>query len=81
MKIISFEDVRNLGISPVHCYEWVSDMIANKKSAFLPAKTHMSMPGNIFCNVMPCLVGGLDKANWGGKGSHKISREEAIIRQ
>lgn len=56
MKIISFDNVRSLGISPEQCYEWVSEMIAHKKEAFLPAKTHMSMPGNIFCNVMPCLV-------------------------
>ncbi|SDK24198.1 ornithine cyclodeaminase [Sarcina sp. DSM 11001] len=56
MKIISFEDVSSLKISPVHCYEWVSEMISNKSSAFLPPKTHMNMPGNIFCNVMPCLV-------------------------
>ncbi len=66
MKIIAFEDVKSLGISPEQCYEWVSDMITNKKSAILPAKTHMSMPGNIFCNVMPCLIEGLDKSKWGG---------------
>ncbi|MBQ3277508.1 MAG: ornithine cyclodeaminase [Oscillospiraceae bacterium] len=56
MKIVSFDDIRSVGISPERCYEWVSEMIANKKDAFLPAKTHMNMPGNIFCNVMPCLV-------------------------
>ena len=48
MKVISFEDVRLLNISPEHCYEWVSEMIANKAEAFLPAKTHMNMPGNSF---------------------------------
>lgn len=56
MKIISFEDVKSLHISPVQCYEWVKEMIAHKEEALLPAKTHMSMPGNIFCNVMPCLI-------------------------
>lgn len=56
MKIISFEDIKSLNISPIKCYEWVSEMIENKKNAFLPPKVHMSMPGNIFCNVMPCLV-------------------------
>ncbi len=66
MKIISFDDVRSLHISPADCYEWVSEMIARKDQTFLPAKTHMNMPGNIFCNVMPCLVHGSADSNWGG---------------
>lgn len=56
MKIVSFEDVKSLNISPVHCYEWASEMIEHKKDSFLPAKTHMNMPGNIFCNVMPSMI-------------------------
>lgn len=66
MKIVNFEDVRSLNISPAHCYEWVSEMIANKAEAFLPAKIHMNMSGNIFCNVMPCLVPGLTGNKMGG---------------
>ena len=56
MKIVSFEDVRSLDISPIQCYEWASEMIVHKKEAELPPKIHMSMPGNVFCNVMPCLI-------------------------
>lgn len=56
MKIVSFEDIRELNISPVNCYEWASEMIAEKKNTFLPPKTHMNLLGNIFCNVMPGLV-------------------------
>ena len=48
MKIISFEDVNSLNINPVDCYNWVSEMILHKADAFLPAKTHMNMPGNVF---------------------------------
>lgn len=66
MKIISFDDVKSLNISPLECYQWVSEMILHKKEAFLPAKTHMNMPGNVFCNIMPCLVPGLNNANVGG---------------
>ena len=66
MKIVNFEDVKSLKISPTVCYEWVNEMIAGKEKAFLPAKTHMNMPGNIFCNVMPCLVSGIGDANMGG---------------
>lgn len=65
MKIISFEDVRALNISPMVCYEWASKMILHKEDRFLPAKTHMNMPGNVFCNVMPCILRMSDMA-WGG---------------
>ena len=65
MKIISFDDVRALNISPVSCYTWVSEMIAHKQDSFLPAKTHMNLPGNIFCNVMPSFVKNGEKL-WGG---------------
>ena len=65
MKIIDFENVKSLNISPKECYEWVSEMILHKKDAFLPAKTHMNMPGNIFCNVMPSLIH-VNGGNYGG---------------
>ena len=66
MKIIGFDEVRSLAISPSECYDWVSEMIENKQDSFLPAKTHMNMPGNVFCNVMPCLVYGVGQINYGG---------------
>lgn len=56
MKIISYDDIRALDIPPERCYEWVSEMILHKREAFLPAKTHMNMPGNVFCNVMPGII-------------------------
>ena len=66
MKIISFDDVRSLNISPITCYEWANEMILHKADAFLPPKTHMNMPGNVFCNVMPSLITGLTGSIWGG---------------
>ena len=65
MKIVSFEDVRSLNISPVLCYNWVSEMIKNKDKTNLPPKTHMNMPGNVFCNVMPCIINSAG-TNYGG---------------
>ena len=56
MKIISFDDVNSLNVNPVDCYSWVNEMILHKADAFLPAEIHMNMPGNVFCNVMPCLL-------------------------
>lgn len=66
MKIIGFEDIQSLNISPVDCYKWVCDMIVHKKDSYLPPKTHMAMPGNIFCNVMPCIIGKDCVSEWGG---------------
>lgn len=67
MKIVSFEDVKSLNISPVDCYEWVSEMILHKKDAILPPKTQMSMPQNVFCNVMPSILRMPESKNsWGG---------------
>lgn len=65
MKVVSFDDIKSLGISPKSCYEWVSEMIAHKREAFLPSKIHMNRPGNIFCNVMPCYISDHDRT-WGG---------------
>lgn len=73
MKIISFEDIRNLNITPQTCLQWVSDMIANKKEALLPAKISMKPVEKIFCNVMPCILKG-EKKQWGGENCHQISR-------
>ena len=56
MKIIGFETIKNMNISPERCYEWVLEMIEAKDKAMLPPKTHLNMPGNIFCNVMPSII-------------------------
>ena len=66
MKIITFEDVKALNISPESCYDWVNDMIAEKGETMLPAKIHLNMSDNRFCNVMPCLVPWKDGVTMGG---------------
>lgn len=65
MKIIDFDSIRSLGITPTDCYSWVDEMILHKDMAFLPAKTHMNLPGNIFCNVMPSILH-LPEGSFGG---------------
>lgn len=62
MKLITFDDIRNLNISPLTCYQWVSEMIVNKKNTTLPPKISLKPKDNVFCNVMPCIL----NANWGG---------------
>lgn len=65
MKVIGFEDIKALQISPAQCYAWVSEMIEKKGMAVLPPKAHMNLPGNIFCNVMPSILK-LPDAEMGG---------------
>jgi len=53
MKVVSFNDIKQLNISPTCCYNWVSEVILHKKETVLPSKIHMIMPDNAFCNIMP----------------------------
>ncbi len=56
MKIITFDDIKGLNVPLSDCYAWVERMIRNKKDAILPAKAHISLPENVFCNVMPSCI-------------------------
>lgn len=56
MKVVSFNDIMNLGISPKTCFDWVSEMIMNKDKALLPAKISIKPSAGVFCNVMPCIL-------------------------
>ena len=66
MKIITFQDIANLKISPLLCYDWVDTMIKNKRQALLPPKISMKPLDGVFCNVMPSIIPGLAGTNWGG---------------
>lgn len=59
MKIITHQDIMNLGITPAEAYEWSEFVIKNKGEAILPPKISIkpdTMEG-VFCNVMPCYFG------------------------
>lgn len=56
MKLITFEDIQKMNISPKLCYQWVSEMLVNKNNTQLPAKISMKFEDDIFCNVMPCIL-------------------------
>ena len=66
MKVITHQDIVDLNISPLTCYEWVSHMIANKSEAILPAKISMKLGLGTFCNVMPGVVMMSDGKQYGG---------------
>ena len=56
MRIITFDDVAALGITPSDCYEWVSEAIQHKAQAILPPKISMKPREGVFCNVMPSII-------------------------
>lgn len=66
MKIITFDDIKNLNINPKVCFQWVNDMIVNKNNTILPAKISMKPAEGVFCNVMPSILGNGDKYYSGG---------------
>lgn len=66
MKVITHRDIVGLNISPLTCYDWVSQMIANKNEALLPAKISMKLNAGTFCNVMPSVVTASDGVKYGG---------------
>lgn len=56
MKVVTHNDIKNLNITPSSCYDWVSEMIFHKKDVLLPAKIHMALPEDVFCNIMPSII-------------------------
>lgn len=69
MKIITFEDIKNLNISPAKCYEWTEQMIKNKRDALLPPKISIKPREGVFCNVMPSMI---PSASMGFAGGIKV---------
>lgn len=55
MKVITYNDIKNLDISPIKCYEWVEEMLMHKNDAILPPKISLHLENDAFFNVMPCL--------------------------
>lgn len=57
MKVLSFDRIAGAGITPLQCYEWVSEAILHKREALLPAKISLKpgIPG-VFYNTMPCII-------------------------
>lgn len=56
MRMIDFNTIKNMHISPQTCLEWVKDAFIHKSEAQLPSKVGITQPDNIFFNTMPCLI-------------------------
>jgi len=65
MRVITFDDIKALNISPALCFEWAETMIKNKKQALLPPKISIKPRDGVFCNVMPSMIPGVTNS-WGG---------------
>lgn len=64
MKVISFDQIRNLEINPQQCFEWVIEALKIKNQSFLPAKISLK-PGaaGVFHTTMPVMIPGM---GWSG---------------
>ncbi len=61
MKIIQFEKIWELGISPAECVNWVENAFRIKYSSYLPPKISLKLPENVFFNTMPCYIPSLKR--------------------
>lgn len=65
MKVITFEDIVSLGISPSTCFDWMQKALINKPASILPPKTSLKHQDGVFCNVMPSIIP-MDGSYYGG---------------
>lgn len=56
MRIITHEDIVNLKITPIQCYEWAKKMIQNKNRTVLKPKISMKFGDTGFYNTMPAIL-------------------------
>lgn len=59
MKLISFEDIRRLGIDPADCLNWAEEGLLNKDGAQLPPKMSLQptgTPGNTVTATLLCVA-------------------------
>lgn len=56
MKMLTDNDITELGITPRQCVDWAEHSLRSKPTADLPPKTWQHFPGDVFINTMPCYV-------------------------
>ena len=54
MKLITFNDIKSLGITPQQSYEWIDFVLRNRDKFILPTKVRIPLEGSDYCNIMPC---------------------------
>lgn len=56
MRIIDFNTISSLHITPAQCIEWTRHMLTNKYKCSLPPKISLKIEGDIFVNTMPSYI-------------------------
>lgn len=56
MKLINFEDIKDLNIAPEKTYEWIDYVLCNRDKFILPTKVRIPLVGSDYCNLMPCAM-------------------------
>ncbi len=63
MKLIDFDQIKNLNIPPLSFYNWVDEIIRNKDKMILPVKTSIKFNKNsMFYNFMPAVIPSINRA-------------------
>ena len=57
---ITFDEIKNLDISPKECVDWAEFVIKNKRNWELPPKISIHFGNECFFNTMPSLISELD---------------------
>ena len=50
MKLITFQNIKSLSITPSECYNWAAETIQSKSNAILPPKISMKPYDGVFCS-------------------------------
>lgn len=61
MKILDFNTIKSLKISPSQCVAWIKESFLLKYESFLPPKLGLHLDHNIFINTMPCLIPSINR--------------------
>lgn len=61
MKVITFNQIKALNISPATCVEWVTESFKMKYDCELPAKVSVHPYDNVFFTTMPCLLAPINR--------------------
>jgi len=61
LRIISFEQIRRLNVSPEMTIDWVYEALALKDQSILPPKISIKFNDGCFFNTMPSLIPGMQR--------------------
>lgn len=62
MRIVTFDDIIKLNITPIQCVKWVEEALKIKYDVSLPPKISITLnEGKVFFNSMPCYIPSINK--------------------